>query len=45
MDRENKNRNAETRDVAYDDVHIERKDSDGKTEKVKIDKVHLNYSY
>jgi len=45
MNRENKHRDAETRDVTYDDVHIERKNSDGQTEKVKIDKVHLNYSY
>jgi len=45
MDRENKHRDAEPRDVTYDDVHIERKNSDGKTEKVKIDKVHLSYSY
>jgi len=43
--RENKRRDVETRDVTYDDVHIERKNSDGKTEKMKIDKVHLNYSY
>jgi len=45
MDRENKHRDAETRDVTYDNVHIERKNSDGETEKVKVDKVHLSYSY
>jgi len=45
MDRENKRRDAETRDTTYDDVYIERENSDGKIERMRIDKVYVNYSH
>jgi hypothetical protein len=41
MDRENKRRDTETRDTSYDEVYIERVNSDGNAEKVRVDKVRI----
>lgn len=42
MNKENKRRDAETRDTTYDEVYIERVGDDGSVDKFRVDKVRRN---
>ncbi|KAF5347296.1 hypothetical protein D9756_009974 [Leucocoprinus leucothites] len=42
MNKENKRRDAETRDTTYDEIYVERKNSDGSIGKIRVDKEYLD---
>lgn len=44
MSKENKRRDTEPRDTTYDEVYIERVDSEGNIDKIRVDKVRITHS-
>jgi hypothetical protein len=42
MSKENKRRNAEPKDTTYDEVYIERVNSDGSIDKIRVEKVQIS---